>query len=46
MGKLTFYLLTFIVLLGVVGGLFFVTWDIPPPTVTVEKVIPDSRFSK
>jgi hypothetical protein len=28
----------------VVGGGFLVSWDIPPPTERVEKVIPNARF--
>jgi hypothetical protein len=23
---------------------FLMTWDIPPPTATIERVIPDDRF--
>ncbi len=30
--------------LVVAGGVFLLTWDIPPPTQTVEKVLPDDRF--
>ncbi len=32
--------------LVVVAGVavFLMTWEIPPPTATVEKVIPDDRF--
>ena len=40
-----FILLALVALIG--GGAFFVlTWDIPPPTSKVEKVIPDARFSR
>ena len=29
----------------IVGGVaFLATWDMPPPTATVEKVIPSDRF--
>jgi hypothetical protein len=28
------------------GGLFLVTWEIPPPTTQVEKVIPDETFPR
>jgi hypothetical protein len=29
------------------GGLaFLLTWDIPPPAGTIEKVLPDARFEK
>ncbi len=35
------------VLAGLVAGtIFFATWDIPPPTRDVEKVIPDERFPR
>lgn len=28
------------------GVIFLATWDIPPPSATVEKVIPDDRFPR
>ena len=34
-----------VALLGA-GGTFLLTWDIPPPTASVEKVLPDDRFSR
>lgn len=46
MGKKTFFFAILIILLGAVGGLLFVTWDIPPPTTKVEKVIPDERLAR
>lgn len=46
MGKKSFFLLALLILVAVGGGLFFLTWDIPPPTVQVEKVIPDDRLPK
>lgn len=40
-------ILLFLVLLVVVAGVVFLaTWDIPPPSSQVEKVIPDERFSR
>ncbi len=34
-----------LVLAVLVGGaVFLATWDMPPPTATVEKVIPNDRF--
>ena len=30
----------------VIGGVFVLTWDIPPPSTQVEKVIPDDRFPR
>jgi hypothetical protein len=43
--------LTIIALFGVVvaivgGGAFLATWEIPPPSATVEKVLPDARFPR
>ena len=34
-----------LVLLGA-GAAFLETWEIPPPSAKVEKVIPDDRFSR
>lgn len=34
-----------VVVLALVVG-FVVTWDVPPPTQQVEKVIPDERFPR
>jgi len=34
-----------LVLLGA-GAAFLATWEIPPPSAKVEKVIPDDRFSR
>ena len=28
------------------GGIFLATWDIPPPTSKVEKVLPNDKFPK
>jgi hypothetical protein len=34
-----------VVVAVVVGGVVFLaTWDMPPPTATTEKVIPNDRF--
>jgi len=30
----------------VVGVVFLATWDIPPPSAAVEKVVPDDRFPR
>jgi hypothetical protein len=35
-------ILVAVVLVG--GVAFLATWDMPPPTTTVEKVIPNDRF--
>ena len=38
-------LIVLIILIG--GGLvFLVTWDIPPPSGQIEKIVPDSRLEK
>ena len=44
MRKTTLLLLSLAVLLVVAGGVFVVTWEIPPPSVQVEKVLSDDRF--
>ena len=36
-----------LLLAGVIGGVaFLLTWDIPPPSQQVEKVIPNERFDQ
>tara|TARA_Y100001934_G_scaffold252201_2_gene316072 strand:+ start:9096 stop:9236 length:141 start_codon:yes stop_codon:yes gene_type:complete len=41
------YIVLIIMLLAVVGGAaFLATWDIPPPSERVEKVLPDDRFPR
>jgi hypothetical protein len=35
-----------ILVLAVVGVGFLLTWDMPPPSNAVEKVLPDERFPK
>ncbi|HAT34540.1 MAG TPA: hypothetical protein DCS82_02400 [Rhodospirillaceae bacterium] len=37
-------ILLFMIVLG--GGFFLATWEFPPPSKPVEKVIDDKRFSK
>ena len=44
MRKTTLLLLSLVVILVAAGGLFVLTWEIPPPTVPVEKVLSDDRF--
>lgn len=39
-----FAVLAFVAVAGF--AVFLMTWDIPPPTATVEVVIPDDRFAK
>jgi len=46
MKKLTTVILAVIVVFLFVGAAFLSTWDIPPPSKVVEKVIPDDRFPR
>ena len=40
-------ILVVLVILVIVGGVgFLATWDMPPPTAHVEKVIPNERYTK
>lgn len=41
-------LVALVVLAGLIvsGGFFLLTWDIPPPSAPVEKVLPDDRFPR
>ena len=32
--------------LAVAGAVVLATWDMPAPTTTIEKVIPNERFNK
>ena len=45
MKKTGFFAIVIVALLAS-GGLFLLTWDIPPPTTSVEKVLPDDRFPR
>jgi len=46
MRKLTLVLVV-TVLAALVGvGAYLATWEIPPPTTAVEKVLPDERFPR
>ena len=39
--------LVILAVLAVAGGIVFLgTWDLPPPTKTVEKTIPNDRFAR
>jgi hypothetical protein len=46
MAKIILATLLVLVVLLVGGGVFLAFWDIPAPSATVEKVIPDARFAK
>jgi hypothetical protein len=46
MRKLSLIIVGLVLVLSVAGALFLVTWEIPPPAVSVEKVLPDERFPR
>ncbi|MEH6402220.1 MAG: hypothetical protein V7750_02530 [Sneathiella sp.] len=46
MSKFSLFLLFLITGLIVGGGVFLSAWDIPAPTVPVERVIPNDQFPK
>ncbi|HEY9537534.1 MAG TPA: hypothetical protein VIS03_08055 [Kiloniellaceae bacterium] len=41
-------LIALVVLAGLIvsGGFFLLTWNIPPPSAPVEKVLPDESFPR
>ena len=41
-------LIALVVVAGLIvsGGFFLLTWDIPPPSAPVERVLPDERFPR
>jgi hypothetical protein len=46
MGKLTIGFVVIVVLAALGGAAFLALWNPPPPSVTVEKVLPNARFAK
>ena len=46
LSRITVILAVLLGLLLLGGGAFLAAWDIPAPTSTVEKVLPDSRFPR
>lgn len=46
MSKKYIFLLSVLLVAVAGGGLFLVTWEIPPPTTQVEKTIPDETFPR
>ncbi len=46
MRKLTMIIAVAVLVLLGAGVAFLATWEIPPPSAEVEKVIPDDRFSR
>ncbi|MBB3066346.1 MULTISPECIES: hypothetical protein [Limibacillus] len=39
-------ILVLILLIGGIGGAVLATWDMPPPTQRMEKVIPNERLPR
>lgn len=41
-------LAAFLLVLGLLGAgaLFLITWDIPPPAMSIEKTLSDDRFPR
>ena len=46
MKKPTIIAVAVVVALLASGAIFLLTWDIPPPSAPVEKVLPDDRFPR
>lgn len=46
MNKLSKFILVLVIILVAGSAAFLATWDIPAPTETVEKVLPDDRFPR
>ncbi len=46
MRKLATVVIVAVVAVLFLGAAFLATWDIPPPSKVVEKVIPDDRFPR
>lgn len=46
MSTINRFLLVLLLVIVLGGGVFLVTWDIPPPTARVEHVLPDDQFPR
>ena len=46
MKRLLLIALVILVIGGAAGAVFLGTWDIPPPSTTQERVIPNDRFAR
>lgn len=46
MRKLSTILGLLVLVAIVAGGVLLMSWDIPPPTQPIEKVIPNARFQR
>jgi hypothetical protein len=44
--KISFVIIVIAVLVIAGGAVFLATWNIPPPTKPVEKVIPDAKLPR
>ena len=46
MNRLALVAALLVVIVSVGGAIFLATWDIPPPSAKVEKVLPNDRFPR
>lgn len=46
MRRLFLALFLLVLVLAAGGAVFVATWDIPPPTKEIRKVLPDERFPR
>jgi outer membrane murein-binding lipoprotein Lpp len=46
MTRLTLFAVAVVVIALAGGAVFLSTWDIPPPSAKIEKVLPDARFAR
>ena len=46
MMRLTLVILAVVVVALLGSGAFLVTWDIPAPSATVEKIVPNDQFPR
>jgi hypothetical protein len=46
MSKKALFALSAVLVAVAGGGLFLITWEIPPPTTQVEKILPDESFPR
>lgn len=46
MSKLSSVLVVLVLAVIVGGAVFLATWDLPPPSARVEKVIPDEKLPR
>lgn len=46
MSKIAGFLVVLVLAVVVGGGVFLATFDMPPPSTKVEKVLPDDRFPR